>query len=237
MQACGPWSSAQSRGDTPDVWPCLADPDWASYTLGVFICLSCSGIHRNIPHVSKVKSVRLDTWEDVQVEVRLAGCRGWGCPLPRRPQTQPGAEGGLPAAMVASDPAGCQGGLPTAMAGLPTVTAASDPAGCLGDLPAATAPSDPARSLARAGPYLPGALGTHIGPCCQGFMGNLHRVAEGDRSQALHLLSTHRVPGPPRPPCQLRVRRYPSQAARCTRTHRMAGSTPTPGLDRRARPH
>ena len=74
MQACGPWSSAPVSGETPpDVWPCLADPDWASYTLGVFICLSCSGIHRNIPHVSKVKSVRLDTWEDVQVEVRL----GW----------------------------------------------------------------------------------------------------------------------------------------------------------------
>ncbi|XP_059754314.1 arf-GAP with dual PH domain-containing protein 1 isoform X2 [Balaenoptera ricei] len=44
------------------------DPDWASYTLGVFICLSCSGIHRNIPQVSKVKSVRLDAWEDAQVE-------------------------------------------------------------------------------------------------------------------------------------------------------------------------
>uniref|UniRef100_A0A8D1LKE8 ArfGAP with dual PH domains 1 n=1 Tax=Sus scrofa TaxID=9823 RepID=A0A8D1LKE8_PIG len=44
------------------------DPDWASYTLGVFICLSCSGIHRNIPQVSKVKSVRLDTWEEPQVE-------------------------------------------------------------------------------------------------------------------------------------------------------------------------
>uniref|UniRef100_A0A5F5PKL2 ArfGAP with dual PH domains 1 n=1 Tax=Equus caballus TaxID=9796 RepID=A0A5F5PKL2_HORSE len=44
------------------------DPDWASYTLGVFICLSCSGIHRNIPQVSKVKSVRLDTWEEAQVE-------------------------------------------------------------------------------------------------------------------------------------------------------------------------
>lgn len=44
------------------------DPDWASYTLGVFICLSCSGIHRNIPQVSKVKSVRLDAWEDSQVE-------------------------------------------------------------------------------------------------------------------------------------------------------------------------
>ncbi|XP_054430040.1 arf-GAP with dual PH domain-containing protein 1 isoform X1 [Pteronotus mesoamericanus] len=43
-------------------------PDWASYTLGVFICLSCSGIHRNIPQISKVKSVRLDAWEEAQVE-------------------------------------------------------------------------------------------------------------------------------------------------------------------------
>uniref|UniRef100_A0A8C2R0Q9 Arf-GAP domain-containing protein n=1 Tax=Capra hircus TaxID=9925 RepID=A0A8C2R0Q9_CAPHI len=66
VQACGPGSSTPVSGETPDGWPCLADPDWASYTLGVFICLSCSGIHRNIPHVSKVKSVRLDTWEDVQ---------------------------------------------------------------------------------------------------------------------------------------------------------------------------
>ncbi|XP_027778598.1 arf-GAP with dual PH domain-containing protein 1 isoform X2 [Marmota flaviventris] len=44
------------------------DPDWASYTLGVFICLSCSGIHRNIPQISKVKSVRLDAWDEAQVE-------------------------------------------------------------------------------------------------------------------------------------------------------------------------
>nr|XP_038944975.1 arf-GAP with dual PH domain-containing protein 1 isoform X2 [Rattus norvegicus] len=46
----------------------VPDPDWASYTLGVFICLSCSGIHRNIPQVSKVKSVRLDAWDETQVE-------------------------------------------------------------------------------------------------------------------------------------------------------------------------
>uniref|UniRef100_A0A667I5I8 Arf-GAP domain-containing protein n=1 Tax=Lynx canadensis TaxID=61383 RepID=A0A667I5I8_LYNCA len=52
---------------------CLPDPDWASYTLGVFICLSCSGIHQNIPQVSKVKSVRLDAWEEAQVEVRPRG--------------------------------------------------------------------------------------------------------------------------------------------------------------------
>ncbi|XP_078467352.1 uncharacterized protein LOC144730406 isoform X8 [Lampetra planeri] len=46
----------------------LPDPDWASYTLGVFICLHCSGIHRNMTEVSRVKSLRLDFWEDEQVE-------------------------------------------------------------------------------------------------------------------------------------------------------------------------
>nr|XP_042096361.1 arf-GAP with dual PH domain-containing protein 1 isoform X1 [Ovis aries] len=64
-EALGPGHPRASSAWDP---PTCRDPDWASYTLGVFICLSCSGIHRNIPHVSKVKSVRLDTWEDVQVE-------------------------------------------------------------------------------------------------------------------------------------------------------------------------
>ncbi|XP_045443335.1 arf-GAP with dual PH domain-containing protein 2 isoform X6 [Pipistrellus kuhlii] len=45
-----------------------ADPDWASYKLGVFICLHCSGVHRNFPDISRVKSVRLDFWEDGLVE-------------------------------------------------------------------------------------------------------------------------------------------------------------------------
>ncbi|XP_041789364.1 arf-GAP with dual PH domain-containing protein 1-like [Chelmon rostratus] len=44
------------------------EPDWASYTLGVFVCLSCSGLHRNLPAVSRVKSIRLDRWEDSLVE-------------------------------------------------------------------------------------------------------------------------------------------------------------------------
>ncbi|XP_039355024.1 arf-GAP with dual PH domain-containing protein 1-like isoform X2 [Mauremys reevesii] len=44
------------------------DPDWASHTLGVFICLSCSGIHRNIPNISKVKSLRMDHWDEAQVQ-------------------------------------------------------------------------------------------------------------------------------------------------------------------------
>ncbi|XP_029914965.1 arf-GAP with dual PH domain-containing protein 2 [Myripristis murdjan] len=42
------------------------DPDWASYKLGVFVCLNCSGIHRNLS--SRVKSIKLDFWEDALVE-------------------------------------------------------------------------------------------------------------------------------------------------------------------------
>lgn len=47
----------------------ITDPDWASYTLGIFVCLNCSGIHRNLPAVSRVKSIRLDRWEESLVEV------------------------------------------------------------------------------------------------------------------------------------------------------------------------
>uniref|UniRef100_A0A7M4FIT3 Arf-GAP domain-containing protein n=1 Tax=Crocodylus porosus TaxID=8502 RepID=A0A7M4FIT3_CROPO len=48
----------------------LSDPDWASYSLGLFICLNCAGLHRSIPQVSKLKSIQLDEWDDAQVEVR-----------------------------------------------------------------------------------------------------------------------------------------------------------------------
>ncbi|XP_028935980.1 arf-GAP with dual PH domain-containing protein 2 isoform X2 [Ornithorhynchus anatinus] len=44
------------------------DPDWASYKLGIFICLNCSGVHRNFPEISRVKSVRLDYWDNDLVE-------------------------------------------------------------------------------------------------------------------------------------------------------------------------
>ncbi|MEQ2195459.1 Arf-GAP with dual PH domain-containing protein 1, partial [Xenoophorus captivus] len=44
------------------------DPGWGSCSLGVFICLECSGIHRNIPEISKVKSLGLSHWEDHELQ-------------------------------------------------------------------------------------------------------------------------------------------------------------------------
>ncbi|KAL5518473.1 AGE2 [Sanghuangporus vaninii] len=45
------------------------DARWASWNTGVFICIRCSGVHRSMgTHISKVKSVDLDTWTPEQME-------------------------------------------------------------------------------------------------------------------------------------------------------------------------
>ncbi|CAG9761654.1 unnamed protein product [Ceutorhynchus assimilis] len=45
------------------------NPAYASYNLGIFICERCSGVHRSMGvHISKVKHLKLDKWEDSQVE-------------------------------------------------------------------------------------------------------------------------------------------------------------------------
>ncbi|KAF4122822.1 stromal membrane-associated protein [Geosmithia morbida] len=50
-------------------------PRWASWNLGVFICIRCSGIHRGMgTHISRVKSVDLDSWTDQQMQSVLS----WG---------------------------------------------------------------------------------------------------------------------------------------------------------------
>lgn len=57
-----------------------SDPSWGSCSLGVFICVQCSGIHRNIPDIGmKVKSLSLSRWEDQEVKVSC---------LPKWPKSQ-----------------------------------------------------------------------------------------------------------------------------------------------------
>ncbi|ORY81611.1 putative GTPase activating protein for Arf-domain-containing protein [Protomyces lactucae-debilis] len=50
-------------------------PRWASWNLGIFLCIRCSGIHRSMgTHISRVKSVDLDAWTDEQTQSMIL----WG---------------------------------------------------------------------------------------------------------------------------------------------------------------
>uniref|UniRef100_A0AAQ4R6E8 Small ArfGAP 1 n=1 Tax=Gasterosteus aculeatus aculeatus TaxID=481459 RepID=A0AAQ4R6E8_GASAC len=76
-------------------------PRWASWNLGVFMCIRCAGIHRNLGvHISRVKSVNLDQWtpEQIQSMVDMGNSRAkrlYEDHLPesfRRPQTDQAVE-------------------------------------------------------------------------------------------------------------------------------------------------
>ncbi|KAL7622801.1 Protein gts1 [Parahypoxylon ruwenzoriense] len=42
---------------------------WASWNLGIFLCMRCAAIHRKLgTHISKVKSLSMDSWSNDQVE-------------------------------------------------------------------------------------------------------------------------------------------------------------------------
>ncbi|PPJ60458.1 hypothetical protein CBER1_07354 [Cercospora berteroae] len=45
------------------------NPGWASWNLGIFLCMRCAALHRKLgTHVSKVKSLSMDSWSVEQVE-------------------------------------------------------------------------------------------------------------------------------------------------------------------------
>lgn len=63
-------ADCDSKGLKVVVCEGYVDPDWASINLGIFICIKCAGVHRNLGvHHSKVRSVELDTscWDEEQI--------------------------------------------------------------------------------------------------------------------------------------------------------------------------
>ncbi len=56
---------------TDYAWASLfSEVQYASCTIGVFLCETCAGIHRSLgAHLSRIKSLKLDNWDDNTLRV------------------------------------------------------------------------------------------------------------------------------------------------------------------------
>ncbi|EKM59301.1 uncharacterized protein PHACADRAFT_249704 [Phanerochaete carnosa HHB-10118-sp] len=76
------------------------NPQWASLSFAVFLCLQCAGVHRGFGvHISFVRSVSMDTWHEEQIKrMKLGG----NAPFKKSMQEYP-ADGGWKDGMSSYD--------------------------------------------------------------------------------------------------------------------------------------